>query len=895
MQISATHRSRLPAINWSVVRAIAKRDLRRYFTNPAGYVFVTLFVFLSAAAAFWPPRFFLNNLANLDQLNDAFGYLLMLFVPAVTMATWSEERKQGTDELLLTLPATALDLVLGKAAAVMSIYLSSLILSLSQILVLIWLGSPDPGLIAASYVGYAVMGVALVPVALTGSLLTANGTIAFVIGALLCAALVATAPLAAAFSHGLGEQLASFGVIGAFTDFARGVISARSVVYFLSVCGWFLYLNVLILAARHTPPDRRSSAWAHGAARAASAAAILGALVVFAGRTHVRFDWTRDRVHSLSEETKQAVITLPVDRPVAIQVFLSPDVPESYVQTRETLLDVLREIAALGRGKVNVAIQPTDPYSDEARLARERFGINPRQIEDAYSGETYTDVFLGLSFTSGPDEQVIPFLERGLSVEYEVTRAIRTVSRGARKRIGVIDSDTKMFGGVDYADNLPRPPWQILTELRKQYEVLEIEPATPVEGTLDVLIVVLPSRLSQSELDLVEARIRQGTPTIVLVDPLPALDIRLAPAAQMAGDLNPYAREATAIRNYGDVRKFLIDFGVNWVPARIAWDSFNPHPDMSDLPRETVFVARGNGNPRAFSPSDPSTSGLQELVLLYPGYLIPTNSETLTVEPLLQTGTLSGFAGFFDLVRPSPEGYVVNPTARHEPQSQPLTLAVRVRPKNGPPEGGASANVIVIADLDIISDYFFGIRAQAPVNATFDNITFFLNAIDLLAGDEPSIALRNRRTPHRTLDRVERQTRSFMERRTREEQQAEKDASAATTDARNRVSARVQEIQARRDLDDRAKQIMIRTVQEVESRRLQTLETNIDQVKNARIRASRETMESEVRRIRTAIRLFAVILPPVPVLLIGIVIFVGRERRARESARAMHRLSHAYE
>ena len=205
-------------------------------------------------------------------------------------------------------------------------------------------------------------------------------------------------------------------------------------------------------------------------------------------------------------------------------------------------------------------------------------------------------------------------------------------------------------------------------------------------------------------------------------------------------------------------------------------------------------------------------------------------------------------------------------------------------------EPPASVNVIVVADLDFISEQFFSIRAVAPANLNFDNVTFFLNAMDILLGDESFIDLRSRRARHRTLERVEAQTRTFIEQRTREEQQAEEDADLALEDAQDRLDARIQEVQDRDDIDAQAKEIMARNLQEVERRRLEVLEANIEAQKEATIQASRENMEAQIQRIQSTIRTFAVVLPPIPVFVLGVWIFARRQKREREGAAAARRL-----
>ena len=879
--------------------ALGKRDLRRYFSNPTGYVFITLFIFLSAAAAFWRPRFFLNSLANLDQLNEAFPYLLLFFIPALTMGLWAEERKQGTDELLLTLPAPESSIVLGKYLAAVGIYSVSLAVSLSHVIVLAWLGNPDAGLMTANYVGMWLMGAALIPVSMLGSLMTANATIAFILGALLGAVPIVISRAAATAGAAFGRQFDPISVFPHFGEFTRGIISLGAVLYFVCLAALFLYIDVLVLQRRHWRRDPAEPAppYVHASLRAAALAVALGAVVVLGGRTSARLDLTAGNLYSLSDQTEMLLDAVPADRPVFIQAFISPDVPAPLVQARENLVGILREIEARGSSRVTVTIQDAEPYSDEAQLARERFNITPRTVADPASGELAQDVYMGIAVTSGVEEQVIPFFDRGLSPEYEIVRAIRVVSRAGRKRVGIIDTDVKILGGVNFRSNEPRPAWALVQELRKQYDIVEVTPASATETNVDALLVVLPTRMTQTDLDLAMEPIKRGIPTVLLIDPLPAIDLRLSPGAELAREINPYEAMPQTRLVYGDIRAAFKELGLNWVPALVAWDAFNPHPDLADLPRETVFVAPGNGNPDALNRTSPATAGLQEVLLLYPGYLLQATEKdpNFTIEPLLQTGKTSGSSSFFDLVAPTPGGLVLNPSPEREPDGRQYVLAARLRsakPVITAP-GARPLDVIAIADIDFISDAFFELRASAASTATFDNVTFFLNAIDLLARDRSFIDLRNRRARHRTLERLEAQTSTFMNQRASEEQQAQNDARAALEEARNRLKKRVEDLNARTDLDAVARQIMVRNVEETESRQLSVFEQNLVQARDIRILAARETMEAQIRRIRTRIRALAVLVPPLPVLLMGIVLFVRRARRERESARATGRLREA--
>jgi ABC-2 type transport system permease protein len=871
-----------------VVRALAKRDFLRYFENPTGYLFITLFVLFSGAAAFWQPDFFLKNLATLDELNEVYCYLLVFFVSALTMGVWADESRQGTDQLIWTLPATNLDVVLGKYLAVFAVFTVALLLSLSHVAVLVWLGRPDPGMLAANYLGNWLSGAALIPIGMLASFLSPNVTVAFVLSVLACSLPIWADAAVGWFDPSTGRALSRFTVMGHFSIFARGLLPIAGFVYFGGLIALALFGNVVLASRRQWPAPTRVSLVAHSIVRLIALAIALAAATELVDRVG-RFDITTAKLHSLSEGTRQLVGALPVDRRLSVHAFISPMVPEEYVQQRENLMRVLDALDELGRGCLDVTIEQTEPYSTTARHARERFGLGPRLLATSgpLSGR-FDRIFLGAVVTSGPEEQVIPFFEPGLSVEYELARAIRVVSGSARKRIGIVRTDVRIAGGIDFESGRPQLAWSIVDELRKQYEIVELEANTRLAARIDALLVVLPSTLLQRELDNVTEALLRGVPTLILVDPIPSTDMRLAPAASMAARANPYADSAQSFvrKNTGDVQGMLAAINVKWAPTVVAWDSYNPHPDRGQ-PREVVFVGSGSGSSEPFNSRHVATANLQEVMFLFPGHLQAGARADVTFHGLLRTGRLSGLEGFFQLFQPSSAGLVLNPNVPHLPEGRELVLAAHVRGLRGEPKG---VNAIVIADLDFIADGVIEERSRAPTAPGTDNVTFFLNCMDVLAGEEGFIALRQRRLKYPTLERIEEQVRVYIDRAAREERQAAAEADAAFNQARDRLGTLVNRVKERRDLDPQAQQMMVRNIEAAENRKLNALRGNLDLAKSQKIEASRENMEASIRRVQGTIRLAAVLVPPLPVLCLAVGVLLGQRRRERESAAAMYRL-----
>ena len=296
------------------------------------------------------------------------------------MGLWADEKKHGTEELLLTLPANDSALVLGKYAAALGIYTVAMLFSLSHVVVLSFLGKPDPGMLMATYFGYWLMGAALLSLGLLASQLTDNLTVAFILGSVFCAITVFleyAGNLLSGRAQRIAEQLS---VVEQFRELSAGIINLSAIVYFVALPAAVLYLCVELAGKKRWPAYPGAPAiGGHVLVHTIALIAVVGSLTLIAAQLGQRVDVTSEQIHSLSSDTKSLINSLDPKKPVFIQAYLSPEVPRSYLQTRANLVSFLREFSANSKGRNYSRIIGTVKYSQQAQRPGNAMGSSPSE------------------------------------------------------------------------------------------------------------------------------------------------------------------------------------------------------------------------------------------------------------------------------------------------------------------------------------------------------------------------------------------------------------------------------------------------------------------------------------------------------------------------------------
>lgn len=240
-------------MNMANTWSIFKRELGGYFITPVAYVFIVIFLFLTGIFTFYLGGFFERAQADLTSFFVFHPWLYLFLIPAVSMRLWSEERKTGTIELLLTLPLNTVDAVIGKFMAAWAFTGIALVLTFPIWITVNYLGSPDNGVIVASYIGSFLMAGGFLSIGAFISAITKNQVIAFVISVVACLLFVlAGYPVVLEFFQGWApsqvvDAISNMSFLTNFNSVTRGVIDVRSIVYFVSLIAAFLFANVVMV------------------------------------------------------------------------------------------------------------------------------------------------------------------------------------------------------------------------------------------------------------------------------------------------------------------------------------------------------------------------------------------------------------------------------------------------------------------------------------------------------------------------------------------------------------------------------------------------------------------------------------------------------------------------
>jgi len=544
-------------------------------------------------------------------------------------------------------------------------------------------------------------------------------------------------------------------------------------------------------------------------------------------------------------------------------------------------------------------------------------------------------LIMGAAFRAGLEKVVVPIFEYGIPVEYELVRSINTVARGERKRVGIVRTDAQLMGGMSTAGMQMRRIDQhpLIDELSKQYEVEEVNLEAPITpGVYDALVAVQPSSLAPAQFERFLEAVKAGVPTAVFEDPLPYArpEITATGDPKQQGGMFGMGNQPQPkgdIRELWDVLQIKAKGqpGMQYYNSDIVWQDFNPYPNLDmNVDPFWVFVdenAPGIQSGQALSAESPITSGLRQVLALYSGCIEPSEGATLKHTPLLTTGQVSGTANVAELVQRMQQGASgiagaikgITPNlhlamtvqgaapesdAAAEPESEQSEDADAERADGK--ATGAPIKVAYVADTDLMLPVFLQIRADPnqamDLRFQFQNVTFLLNTIDWLTGETDFIEVRKHEPIFASLkmiDAVKEQASSEVRGKRDDFKTASDEAIREAEEERDKqlqdLREELQELQKKskdgsipRSVLD-AKSIEFQTKQERLQRALDVKRAKIERDAEQNIAKIQREADQKVTAIQNQVKAYAVALPCIPPLIVGVVVFASRRLREREN------------
>ena len=425
---------------------VTRKELAGFFSSPVAYIFLGTFLVVTLFVFFWAEAFFARNIADVRPLFEWMPVLLIFLVAALTMRMWSEERRMGTIEYLLTLPVSPLQLLAGKFLAGMALLLLALLLTLPLPLTVGFLGPLDWGPVWGGYLATLFLGAAYLAIGLFLSARSDNQIVSLISTVLVCGFfyLLGSDLVSGFFGNRTGEVLKLLGSGSRFASITRGVIDLRDLYYYLSLVGVFFTLTLYSLerlrwAGGVTNPRHRR--W--GLLTLLLVANLLAGNLWLQQIGRARLDLTEGRIYSISEATRQYLGQL--QEPLLIRGYFSAKTHPLLAPLVPRLRDLIREYQIAGNGRVRAEFVDPQLHPELEAEANQKYNIKPVpfQVADRYQAALVNSYF-HLLVSYGDQFEVLDFRdlievkqqrETGLEVElrnpeYELTRSIKKVMYG---------------------------------------------------------------------------------------------------------------------------------------------------------------------------------------------------------------------------------------------------------------------------------------------------------------------------------------------------------------------------------------------------------------------------------------------------------------------------------
>lgn len=462
---------------------IAKKEIASFFASPIAFIFFGAFLLVTLFVFFWVETFFARNISDARPLFDWMPVLLIFLVSSLTMRMWSEEKKSGTLEFLLTEPVSPFYFVVGKFLACISLVCIALLLTLPLPITVSLLGDLDWGPVFGAYLATLFLAGAYTAIGLTVSARSDNQIISLIVTVLICSLfyLLGSDTLTQLFGNKVGEWFKLFGSGSRFTSITRGVVDFRDLYYYFSIVGIFLSLNVYFL---------ESGRWAKESTHASHTGwkvvvflliANFAVANVWLQKVHwARVDLTEGQIYSISEATRLYINQL--QEPLLIRGYFSAKTHPLLAPLVPQLRDLLLEYQVASQGKIRAEFVDPLEQPELEEEAGQKYGIKPVpfQVADKYQASlvnSYFDVLIQY----GDQYQVLGFRElievksssesqmdvELRNPEYEITRSIKKVLyeyQSTGDLFAELNNKIQFIGYFSPTDRLP----ELLIEFQSQ-------------------------------------------------------------------------------------------------------------------------------------------------------------------------------------------------------------------------------------------------------------------------------------------------------------------------------------------------------------------------------------------------------------------------------------------